>query len=302
MGEILEETSHWFGFDYNLDVYLREIWNVPLLTPEDEWQLFVDVEKAEKEKDNDRIRRIKKRIVEANLRLVVNIAKKYTGYLNANLGFLDIVQAGNVGLMKAVEMFKYRKGYKLSTYATRWIRQAITREIQNHGSTISVPVYVQDRKVKMIRAEEEYRHEHEGLEPSLKEIASITNLSVEQVERVIKAELLKNPRSLNQLLPYHDDEKEFAEFLTDEEMVPPEQEVIWQDIRERIEEVLQGFSPREAEILKLRFGFDDESWTLDRIGRKFGISRERVRQIEEKALLKLRHPLRAARLRDFLEK
>lgn len=273
-----------------LRIYLREIGRIPLLMPEKELELFVQLEKARGQKRDE----IRKEIIEANLRLVVNIAKVfrrgvYEERAQAGLDFLDLIQAGNTGLMKAVDRFDYRKGYKLSSYASWWIRQAIMRELREHGSLIRIAVHRGDAERKIVKALADLRQEFQEEETAQEALGQATGFSPEEIEEAFRVKRLKGIISLD---------SELSDFIHSEELISPGEEVFWQEVRESIEEVLQVFSARDAEIIRLRFGLKGEPWTFERVGKKFGITGEAVRQIQERVLAKLSQ---MPKLQEFLE-
>ncbi len=268
-------------------MYLKEIGKIPLLTPEEEVELARAIEE-----NSDEARR---RLAEANLRLVVSIAKKYVG---RGMLFLDLIQEGNLGLIKAVEKFDYRKGYKFSTYATWWIRQAITRAIADQARTIRIPVHMVETINKLIRISRQLVQEL-GREPLPEEIAQEMNISEERVREILK--IAQEPVSLETPIGEEDD-SHLGDFIEDHEAQAPADAAAFELLKEQLEDVLDTLSPREEKVLRLRFGLDDgRSRTLEEVGQYFGVTRERIRQIEAKALRKLRHPMRSKRLRDYLE-
>jgi RNA polymerase primary sigma factor len=268
-------------------MYLKEIGKIPLLTSEEEIELAQAIEQ-----NNDEARR---RLAEANLRLVVSIAKKYVG---RGMLFLDLIQEGNLGLIKAVEKFDYRKGYKFSTYATWWIRQAITRAIADQARTIRIPVHMVETINKLIRIQRQLVQEL-GREPLPEEIAQEMNISEDRVREILK--IAQEPVSLETPIGEEDD-SHLGDFIEDHEAQAPADAAAFELLKEQLEDVLDTLSAREEKVLRLRFGLDDgRSRTLEEVGQFFGVTRERIRQIEAKALRKLRHPMRSKRLRDYLE-
>ncbi len=268
-------------------MYLKEIGKIPLLNSEEE----VELAKAIEQNSDD----ARRRLAEANLRLVVSIAKKYVG---RGMLFLDLIQEGNLGLIKAVEKFDYRKGYKFSTYATWWIRQAITRAIADQARTIRIPVHMVETINKLIRISRQLVQEL-GREPLPEEIAQEMNISEDRVREILK--IAQEPVSLETPIGEEDD-SHLGDFIEDHEAQAPADAAAFELLKEQLEDVLDTLSAREEKVLRLRFGLDDgRSRTLEEVGQFFGVTRERIRQIEAKALRKLRHPMRSKRLRDYLE-
>jgi RNA polymerase primary sigma factor len=268
-------------------MYLKEIGRVPLLSAEDEVDLAKRIEKGDEE--------AKRRLAEANLRLVVSIAKRYVG---RGMLFLDLIQEGNMGLIKAVEKFDHTKGYKFSTYATWWIRQAITRAIADQARTIRIPVHMVETINKLIRVSRQLLQEL-GREPSPEEIAKEMDLSTEKVREIMK--IAQEPVSLETPIGEEDD-SHLGDFIEDQEALAPADAAAYELLKEQLEDVLDTLTEREENVLRLRFGLDDgRTRTLEEVGKVFGVTRERIRQIEAKALRKLRHPSRSKRLKDFLE-
>ncbi|MGI6619877.1 MAG: RNA polymerase sigma factor RpoD [Bacillota bacterium] len=267
-------------------MYLKEIGRVPLLTAEEEVELAKRMEMGDKE--------AKQRLIESNLRLVVSIAKRYVG---RGMLFLDLIQEGNMGLIKAVEKFDYRKGYKLSTYATWWIRQAITRSIADQARTIRIPVHMVETINKLVRTQRQLLQEL-GREPTAEEIAEEMGLTPERVREIQK--IAQEPVSLETPIGEEED-SHLGDFIEDTDALAPAEAASFTLLKEQIEEVLDTLNEREQRVLRLRFGLDDgKARTLEEVGREFGVTRERIRQIEAKALRKLRHPQRSKKLRDYL--
>jgi len=268
-------------------MYLKEIGKVPLLSADEE----IDLAKRMEEGDET----AKKRLAEANLRLVVSIAKRYVG---RGMLFLDLIQEGNLGLIKAVEKFDYSKGYKFSTYATWWIRQAITRAIADQARTIRIPVHMVETINKLIRVQRQLLQEL-GREPSAEEIAVQLKLPVERVREIQK--ISQDPVSLETPIGEEED-SHLVDFIQDEHMPVPAEAAAATILKEQLNDVLETLTDREQKVLRLRFGLDDgRGRTLEEVGKEFNVTRERIRQIEAKALRKLRHPSRSKKLRDFLE-
>ena len=267
-------------------MYLKEIGRIPLLSTEEEAEVSLAVENGDDSARN--------KLAESNLRLVVSIAKRYVG---RGLLFLDLIQEGNIGLMKAVEKFDYGKGYKFSTYATWWIRQAITRALADQARTIRVPVHMVETINKMVRIQRQMTLEL-NREPSEEEIAKKMGISVDKVREVMK--ISQDPVSLETPIGEEDD-SHLGDFIKDENSLSPEEYATNEILKEEINEVLSTLQPREQQVLELRFGLiDGTCYTLEEVGKRFNVTRERIRQIEAKALRKLRHPSRAKKLRDFM--
>ncbi|MGG4035314.1 RNA polymerase sigma factor RpoD [Paenibacillus cisolokensis] len=268
-------------------MYLKEIGRVPLLSADDEIELAKRIENGDEE--------ARRRLAEANLRLVVSIAKRYVG---RGMLFLDLIQEGNMGLIKAVEKFDHTKGYKFSTYATWWIRQAITRAIADQARTIRIPVHMVETINKLIRVSRQLLQEL-GREPTPEEIAAEMDLSTEKVREIMK--IAQEPVSLETPIGEEDD-SHLGDFIEDQEALAPADAAAYELLKEQLEDVLDTLTEREENVLRLRFGLDDgRTRTLEEVGKVFGVTRERIRQIEAKALRKLRHPSRSKRLKDFLE-
>ncbi len=268
-------------------LYLKEIGKVPLLTPGEEIRLARQIEEGSED--------AARRLAEANLRLVVSVAKRYAG---RGMQFLDLIQEGNLGLMKAVEKFDYRKGYKFSTYATWWIRQAITRAIADQGRTIRIPVHMVETINRVIRISRKLTQEY-GREPSPEEIAEHMKLSPDKVREIMRFSM--EPVSLETPVGEEDD-SHLSDFIQDDRVQVPAEAADFSMLREQLGEVLCTLTDRERQVLCMRFGLlDGEGRTLEEVGREFNVTRERIRQIEAKALRKLRHPSRSRKLKDFLE-
>lgn len=275
------------GVEDPVRMYLKEIGKVPLLSAEEEIELAKRMEEGDE--------KAKQRLAEANLRLVVSIAKRYVG---RGMLFLDLIQEGNLGLIKAVEKFDYRKGYKFSTYATWWIRQAITRAIADQARTIRIPVHMVETINKLIRVSRQLLQDL-GREPTPEEIAEQMDLSVDRVRDILK--ISQEPVSLETPIGKEED-SHLGDFIQDDNVPVPADAAAFTMLREQLEEVLDTLTEREQKVLRLRFGLDDgRARTLEEVGKVFKVTRERIRQIEAKALRKLRHPSRSRKLRDYLE-
>ena len=275
------------NMDDHVKMYLKEIGKVPLLDAEEEMEL------AKRMSEGDV--KAKERLAEANLRLVVSIAKRYVG---RGLLFLDLIQEGNLGLIKAVEKFDYTKGYKFSTYATWWIRQAITRAIADQGRTIRIPVHMVETINKLIRASRQLQQEL-GREPQAEEIAAELNMTVEKVREILK--IAQEPVSLETPIGEEED-SHLGDFIPDDDAPAPSESASFVLLKEQLLDVLSTLTPREEKVLKLRFGLEDgRARTLEEVGKRFDVTRERIRQIEAKALRKLRHPSRSKKLKDYLD-
>ena len=286
----LEEEYENAKLDDPVRMYLKEIGKIPLLTPEEEFEVAKDLV-SEDEKARDAAR---KRMSEANLRLVVSIAKRYVG---RGMQLLDLIQEGNLGLMKAVEKFDYTKGYKFSTYATWWIRQSITRAIADQARTIRIPVHMVETINKVLRTSHSMVQSL-GREPTTQEIADELHMDLQKVEEILK--IAQEPVSLETPIGEEED-SHLGDFIQDDEASQPSEEASYTLLREQLEEVLSTLTPREEQVLRMRFGLvDGKPHTLEEVGKEFDVTRERIRQIESKALRKLRHPSRSKKLRDFL--
>ena len=274
------------SIDDPVRLYLKEIGKIPLLTAEQELEYSKKMMEGDEE--------AKKKLSEANLRLVVSIAKKYVG---RGMLFLDLIQEGNLGLIKAVEKFDYRKGYKFSTYATWWIRQAITRAIADQARTIRIPVHMVETINKLIRTS---RHllQQLGREPTIEEIAKEMEMPVERVKEIKK--VAQEPVSLETPIGEEED-SHLGDFIPDDDAPSPSEIAAYTLLREQLDEIIETLTPREAKVLRLRFGLEDgKARTLEEVGKEFNVTRERIRQIEAKALRKLRHPSRSKKLRDYM--
>ena len=275
------------AMDDPVKVYLKEIGRVPLLTPEEEIELAIRISEDDQE--------AKKRLAEANLRLVVSIAKRYVG---RGMQFLDLIQEGNLGLIKAVDKFDYTKGFKFSTYATWWIRQAITRAIADQARTIRIPVHMVETINKLVRVQRQLLQEL-GREPSPEEIADNMDIPVERVREIQK--ISQEPVSLETPIGEEED-SHLGDFIQDDNVPVPAEAAASTLLKEQLVEVLGTLTEREQKVLRLRFGMDDgRARTLEEVGKEFNVTRERIRQIEAKALRKLRHPSRSRKLRDYLD-
>lgn len=275
------------GIDDPVRMYLKEIGRVSLLKAEEE----VDLAKRMQEGDEE----AKNQLAEANLRLVVSIAKRYVG---RGMLFLDLIQEGNLGLLKAVEKFDYKKGFKFSTYATWWIRQAITRAIADQARTIRIPVHMVETINKLVRVSRQLLQEL-GTDPTPEQIGAVMDLTPERVREIQK--VAQEPVSLETPIGEEED-SHLGDFIEDEDAPAPDEAASYILLKEQLEEVLETLTPREEKVLRLRFGLDDgRSRTLEEVGQEFGVTRERIRQIEAKALRKLRHPSRSRKLKDYLD-
>ena len=275
------------SIDDPVKVYLKEIGRVPLLTPDEEINLAIAINNGDE--------RAKKRLSEANLRLVVSIAKRYLG---RGMQFLDLIQEGNLGLIKAVEKFDYTKGFKFSTYATWWIRQAITRAIADQARTIRIPVHMVETINKVKKVTSQLLHVN-GREPSAEEVAEELDMQVEKVREIMR--VAQEPVSLETPIGEEED-SHLGDFIPDDEAPAPADAASHTLLKETLGDVLDTLTPREEKVLRLRFGLEDgRSRTLEEVGKEFNVTRERIRQIEAKALRKLRHPSRSKKLKDFLD-
>lgn len=297
IGDIQEEATAESELDLSIPegiaiddpvrMYLKEIGKVPLLSSEEEINLAQRIEEGDQW--------AKKKLAEANLRLVVSIAKRYVG---RGMLFLDLIQEGNLGLIKAVEKFDYRKGYKFSTYATWWIRQAITRAIADQARTIRIPVHMVETINKLIRIERQLLQEL-GRQPLPEEVAKIMEMPVDKVREIMK--IAQEPVSLETPIGEEED-SHLGDFIPDDEAPAPAEAAAFTMLKEQLINVLDTLTPREEKVLRLRFGLDDgRARTLEEVGKEFNVTRERIRQIEAKALRKLRHPSRSKKLKDYLD-
>ncbi len=283
----LTDLENNINIEDHVRMYLKEIGKVPLLTSDEEIELAKRMEQGDEE--------AKKKLAEANLRLVVSIAKRYVG---RGMQLLDLIQEGNLGLMKAVKKFDYKKGYKFSTYATWWIRQAITRAIADQARTIRIPVHMVETINKLLRVSRQLLQEL-GREPTNEEIAERMDIPVSRVREILK--ISQDPISLETPIGEEED-SHLGDFIKDENITSPADAVAFVLLKEQLNEVLGTLTPREQQVLKLRFGLDDgRTRTLEEVGKEFNVTRERIRQIEAKALRKLRHPSRSRKLKDFLD-
>ncbi len=280
-------ASEGISIDDPVKVYLKEIGRVPLLTPEEEIDLATRMEQGDEE--------ARKRLAEANLRLVVSIAKRYVG---RGMQFLDLIQEGNLGLIKAVEKFDHTKGFKFSTYATWWIRQAITRAIADQARTIRIPVHMVETINKVKKVTSQLLHKN-GHDPSADEIAAELDMPVDKVREIMR--VAQEPVSLETPIGEEED-SHLGDFIPDDDAPAPAEAASHTLLKEQLSDVLSTLTPREEKVLRLRFGLEDgRSRTLEEVGKEFNVTRERIRQIEAKALRKLRHPSRSKRLKDFLD-
>ncbi len=280
-------NSEGISIDDPVRMYLKEIGKVPLLSTKEETALAEKMEKGDKE--------AQRQLAEANLRLVVSIAKRYVG---RGMLFLDLIQEGNLGLIKAVEKFDYKKGYKFSTYATWWIRQSITRAIADQARTIRIPVHMVETINKLLRVTRQLLQEY-GREPTHEELSKELGISVDRVREIQK--IAQDPVSLETPIGEEED-SHLGDFIQDDSSPAPADSATYMLLREQLKAVLDTLQPREARVLKLRFGLDDGRMrTLEEVGKEFNVTRERIRQIEAKALRKLRHPSRSKKLKDYLD-
>ena len=283
-------TADGITIDDPVKIYLKEIGRVPLLTPEEETELALKIQAGGPEGE-----KAKQRLSEANLRLVVSIAKRYVG---RGMQFLDLIQEGNLGLIKAVEKFDHTKGFKFSTYATWWIRQAITRAIADQARTIRIPVHMVETINKVKKVSSQLLHEY-GHDPSAEEIAERLDMPVDKVREIMR--VAQEPVSLETPIGEEED-SHLGDFIPDDDAPVPAEAASQTLLKEQLADVLKTLTPREEKVLRLRFGLEDgRPRTLEEVGKEFNVTRERIRQIEAKALRKLRHPSRSKKLRDFLD-
>ena len=283
----IDEAHIYSNLEDTVKVYLKEIGNVPLLTIEEETELAKRIEDGDEE--------AKRRLAEANLRLVVSMAKRYIG---KGMAFLDLIQEGNIGLMKAVEKFDYRKGFKFSTYATWWIRQAITRAIADQGRTIRIPVHMVEVMNKVGKGRKQLTQEL-GREPSTRELSEYLQMPISKIEEIQK--IFQEPISLETPIGEEED-SHLSDFIVDNNMPVPSEQATYVALQEQIKEALSTLTEREAKVLQMRYGLEDgQPKTLEEVGKAFQVTRERIRQIEAKALRKLKHPARSKLLKDYLD-
>ncbi len=285
--QVQQDTSKNAAMDDPVKVYLKEIGRIPLLTPEEEIELAIRIADGDEE--------AKKKLAESNLRLVVSIAKRYVG---RGMQFLDLIQEGNLGLIKAVDKFDYTKGFKFSTYATWWIRQAITRAIADQARTIRIPVHMVETINKVKKTNSQLLHKN-GRDPTPEEIAAEIDMPVEKVREILR--VAQEPVSLETPIGEEED-SHLGDFIPDDDALAPADAASQLLLKEQLAEVLKTLTEREAKVLSLRFGLEDgHPRTLEEVGKEFNVTRERIRQIEAKALRKLRHPSRSKKLKDFLD-
>lgn len=285
--QVQQDTSKNAAMDDPVKVYLKEIGRIPLLTPEEEIELAIRIADGDEE--------AKKKLAESNLRLVVSIAKRYVG---RGMQFLDLIQEGNLGLIKAVDKFDYTKGFKFSTYATWWIRQAITRAIADQARTIRIPVHMVETINKVKKTNSQLLHKN-GRDPTPEEIAAELDMPVEKVREILR--VAQEPVSLETPIGEEED-SHLGDFIPDDDALAPADAASQLLLKEQLAEVLKTLTEREAKVLSLRFGLEDgHPRTLEEVGKEFNVTRERIRQIEAKALRKLRHPSRSKKLKDFLD-
>ncbi|MDI9497460.1 MAG: RNA polymerase sigma factor RpoD [Bacillota bacterium] len=286
-GDSRRAESESIGVDDPVRMYLKEIGRVDLLTADEEKALAAAIEEGDMD--------AKDHLIEANLRLVVSIAKRYVG---RGMSFLDLIQEGNLGLLKAVDKFDYTKGFKFSTYATWWIRQAITRAIADQARTIRIPVHMVETINKLIRIQRQLVQEH-GRDAEVEELAEAMGMTVEKVREIMK--ISQEPVSLEKPIGEEED-SHLGDFIPDDDAPSPADQAAFTLLKEQLLDVLSGLTPREEKVLRLRFGLDDgRTRTLEEVGKEFDVTRERIRQIEAKALRKMRHPSRSKKLKDYLD-